>query len=118
MPLKSVLEKTVKKARTKIDSIKADLKNYHSTVRPRLTTEDLINAESEFGRLIFGPIPAGHRREFFEHKKNVWIWHESWPNQFGDIEQMTIRYEVRPNGVFKRSSGGIYQKIEATCNPT
>lgn len=111
MPFKDVLKDTAKKARTKIEAIKSDLKNYHSTVRPKLTTEDLINAESEFGRLIFGPIPAGHRREFFEHKKNVWIWHESWLEN-GAEKEITMRYEVRPNGVFKKPAGGMYVQIK------
>ena len=28
----------------------------------RLSYEDLVNAESELGRTLFGPIPVGHRR--------------------------------------------------------
>ncbi|MBR0431207.1 hypothetical protein IJJ05_02885 [Candidatus Saccharibacteria bacterium] len=78
----------------------------------RLNYDDLINAESKLGRTLFGPIPVGHQREFFKHKNNVWIWHESWTNQIGNIEQLTIRYEVRPNGVFKKLNEGFYQKIE------
>ncbi len=78
----------------------------------RLTYNDLINAESALGRTLFGPIPAGHQREFFVAKKNVWIWHESFTDQFGISKEMTIRYEVRPNGVYKRSNGGNYEKIQ------
>lgn len=76
------------------------------------TYEDLINAESALGRTLFGPIPEGHNREFFAAKKNVWIWHESWKDKFGAIQDMTVRYEVRPSGVFKRAGQGNYQKIE------
>ena len=78
----------------------------------RPTYEDLINAESELGRTLFGPIPIGHQREFFVAKKNVWIWHEYWTDQFGKLQEMMIRYEVRPTGVYKRPNGGKYQKIE------
>lgn len=78
----------------------------------RLTYEDLINAESELGRTLFGPIPEGHQREFFESKKNVWIWHEGWIDALGAAQEMTVRYEVRPNGVFKKPTGGSYEKIE------
>lgn len=78
----------------------------------KLSYEDLINAESELGRTLFGPIPAGHKREFFEHKKNVWIWHENWINELGQEQGITIRYEVRPDGVFKKAAGQNYQKIE------
>lgn len=71
----------------------------------RLTYDDLVNAESEIGRTLFGPIPAGYQREFFEHRKNVWIWHESYVDAAGVAHEMTVRYEVRPNGVFKKVSG-------------
>ncbi|MBQ1373335.1 hypothetical protein IIY66_00825 [Candidatus Saccharibacteria bacterium] len=78
----------------------------------KLSVEDLINAESELGRTIFGPIPAGHQREFFALKKNVWIWHENWSDKFGKLQEMTIRYEVYPTGVYKKPNGGKYQRIE------
>ena len=78
----------------------------------KLTYEDLINAESALGRTLFGPIPAGHNREFFAAKKNVWIWHESWTDNLGALQDMTVRYEVRPTGVFKRANQGNYEKIE------
>ena len=72
----------------------------------------LIDAESALGRTLFGPIPAGHRREFFEHKKNVWIWHDSWLDEKGGTQGVTIRYEVRPAGVYKKYEGGNYTRIE------
>ena len=78
----------------------------------KLTLDDLINAESELGRTLFGPIPVGHRREFFTARKNVWIWHENWTDQFGHLQEMTVRYEVHPTGVFKKAPGGNYKKIE------
>lgn len=75
------------------------------------TLEDKINLESELGRTIFGAIPAGHQREFFEHKKNLWIWHESWLDS-GVEHSITLRYEVRPDGVFKKMNGSPYYKLE------
>lgn len=78
----------------------------------KLTYSDLINAESALGRTLFGPIPEGHNREFFAARKNVWIWHESWKDKFGGLQDMTVRYEVRPTGVFKRAGQGNYEKIE------
>ena len=74
------------------------------------TRDDLINAESELGKTIFGPIPDGHERAFFEQRKNVWIWHESWLEQ-GRRKDSMIRFEVRPEGVFKRMDGGKSQVI-------
>ena len=73
---------------------------------------ELINAESELGRTLFGPIPDGHQREFFEHKKNVWIWYDGWLDEKGGTQGITIRYEVRPTGVFKKYVGGNYTRIE------
>ena len=78
----------------------------------RLSYDELLNAESAIGRTIFGPIPEGHQREFFEYRKNVWIWHESFVDPNGVMQEMTVRYEVRPNGVFKRPGNGNYRKIE------
>ena len=79
-----------------------------------LSYEDLMNLESKWGGTIFGPVPAGHQREFFEHKKNVWIWYESWLDAAGMQQEMTIRYEVRPSGVFKRATGQKYEKLAGT----
>lgn len=76
----------------------------------RLTRADLINAESALGRTLFGPIPDGHRREFFQYRNNVWIWHESWTDATGPKEA-TVRYEVRSDGVYKKPLGGRYTKL-------
>ena len=78
----------------------------------KLSYDELVNAESAIGRTIFGPIPAGHQREFFEFRRNIWIWHESYVDPSGVMQEMTVRYEVRPNGVYKRPGNGIYHKIE------
>ncbi len=83
-------------------------KNYSN----RLTLPELINAESAIGRTLFGPIPVGHQREFFTSRRNVWIWHESWTDQLGRVQKYTVRYEVRPEGVFKRTDQSPYQRIE------
>ena len=77
-----------------------------------LINSEYINAESAYGRLLFGPIPYGHQREFFLHKKNVWVWHDSWLDEVGNTQGVTIRYEVRPTGVFKKHAGGTFTKID------
>jgi hypothetical protein len=71
--------------------------------RKTISIDDLINAESALGRTIFGPLPDDYQREFFHHNKNVWIWHEAGT---------TIRYIVRPHGVFKKLPGQPYTKLE------
>ncbi len=77
----------------------------------RLSYSDLIGLESNYARSLFGPVPDGHRREFFKDRKNVWIWYEGWTNSVGNLQEITVRYEVRPSGVFKRVDGEKYQKI-------
>lgn len=90
---------------------KVTLKIRPDTVRPKLTESDLINAESALGGTIFGKIPAGHRREFFRFRENVWIFHENWTEN-GKTLESTITYEVKENGVFKSPLGKEYVKIE------
>jgi hypothetical protein len=63
--------------------------------RPKL--QDLINLESELGRVVFGRLPAGARREFFYHGNNLWIFHEE---RLGEAP-LTISYEVRADEVLK-----------------
>lgn len=77
-----------------------------------LTHADLINAESRLGSTIFGPIPAGHRREFFHDRQGVWIWHEDWQDATAGERELTVRYEVRKSGVYKKISAGNYFKLE------
>lgn len=74
----------------------------------------LINAESRLGSQIFGPIPEGHRREFFHDKQNIWIWHEAWTDENAHARQLTVRYEVRKTGVYKKVSAGAYFKLEGS----
>jgi hypothetical protein len=82
------------------------------TYTNKLSYDDLINAESALGRTLFGPIPIGHQREFFKHKDNVWIWYESWLDEAGKEQTITIRYEVCPAGVYKKVAGSGYKKLE------
>ena len=78
----------------------------------RISPAELLDFESSYGRTLFGPIPEGHRREFFEHKKNVWIWYEKWQDTTGEMSEVTIRYEVRPAGVYKKIAGRAYERID------
>ena len=50
--------------------------------------------------------------KFFKHKDNVWIWYESWLDEAGKEQTITIRYEVRPAGVYKKVAGSSYKKLE------
>ena len=80
--------------------------------RRRPSRAELINAESKLGSTIFGPVPEGHRREFFHDKDNIWIWHEDWLDQTNQLHHMTVRYEVRPSGIYKKISAGRYIRLD------
>lgn len=67
---------------------------------------ELMRRESEIGRKLFGPIPAGVRREFFCLDSHTWIWHEE---NAGDVK--VTRYLVKENDILKSVNGGQYHKI-------
>jgi hypothetical protein len=77
----------------------------------KLTERDLVNLESRLGRTIFGPVPAGHRREFFNIDKGTWIWHEQWLDKNQKKHQQTTRYEVSLKGVLKVQPGLKYSYL-------
>ena len=71
--------------------------------RRKEAERSLINAESRLGRTVFGYIDDNYPRQFFCVEKNVWIWFE---------KGVTMRYEVRKNGVFKKVDNGKYYRID------
>jgi hypothetical protein len=77
----------------------------------KITERDLINLESRVGATIFGAVPHGHRREFFNLDPDTWIWHEEWLDEEGSLKQQTIRYEVSRKGVLKVLAGPRYAII-------
>ncbi len=72
---------------------------------------DMIRREAKIGGKLFGPIPAGHQREFFCLDAHTWVWHESWHDAQGKQQSVTTRYEVRPNGVLKVQNDKAYQSL-------
>ena len=74
---------------------------------------DLLRREAKIGGKLFGPVPAGGRREFFCLDENTWIWHEEWIDSSKKKRVRTTRYDVRPNGVVKSQNGKHYQKVTA-----
>lgn len=71
----------------------------------------LIRQEAKIGGAIFGPVPAGHRREFFCLDEHTWIWHEEWDDSEGKRQVVTTRYDVRPNGILKIQGNQPYQPL-------
>lgn len=80
--------------------------------RNKLTKRDLIRMESKIGSQLFGPIPAGHRREFFYLDNDTWVWYEEWLDDNNKRHALTTRYEIRPNGVLKVQDGQPYAVVE------
>ena len=74
---------------------------------------NLIRHEARLGGQVFGPVPAGHRREFFCLDKHTWVWHEEWVDAHGQRHVQTTRYDVRPSGVMK-SQGSVYKPVSDT----
>jgi hypothetical protein len=77
-----------------------------------LTERELLKLESEVGSKLFGPVPAGHRREFFCLDNRTWIWHEEWIGQDKKLQTSTVRYEINDTGVLKVQEGARYSYLE------
>lgn len=71
----------------------------------------LIRKEAKIGGELFGPVPAGVRREFFCLDERTWVWHEEWTDARGQRQIRTTRYDVRPNGILKAQDGQNYQPL-------
>ena len=78
----------------------------------KITERSLIERESEIGRELFGPIPAGHKREFFCLDPQTWVWHEEWRDENNTLRTSTTRYEVQPGGILKVQPGRVYKYLE------
>lgn len=80
--------------------------------RSRPTRRQLIQRESEIGGQLFGSVPEGHHRQFFNLDSTTWIWYEEWTDEKGVPQSLTTRYEVHPNGVLKVQDNAPYYFIE------
>lgn len=78
----------------------------------KLTERELIELEAEIGGKLFGPIPAGHRREFFCLDEHTWVWHEEWVDENKHRQVTSTRYEIHDNGILKAQDGKVYKFIE------
>lgn len=75
-----------------------------------VTEKDLIRMESKIGGTLFGPVPEGHRREFFCLDEHTWIWYESTTNpKTGEVTTLTTRYEIRGDRIIKAQDGQPYR---------
>lgn len=71
----------------------------------------LLREEARMGGELFGPVPAGHRREFFCLDRHTWVWHEEWIDERGMPKTLTTRYDIRPQGILKSQGTNSYQLV-------
>ncbi len=82
------------------------------TIRPsrailkqKPSRHDLINREGDIGGRLFGPIPEGCTRKFYNQDHDTWVWYEEWTDEAGLSASVTTRYEIHPSGVLKDQDG-------------
>ena len=80
----------------------------------KMTERELIQLESNIGRELFGPIPKGHRREFFCLDETTCVWYEEHRDDNGKTISSTTRYEIQGNKVLKAQDAARYSYIEGT----
>lgn len=73
--------------------------------------QKVLRQAAKTGGAMFGPVPAGHTREFFCLDKHTWVWHEEWIDQNGKRRVVTTRYDVRPGSVLKSQGNQTYQGL-------
>jgi hypothetical protein len=84
----------------------------HQATLKQRSERELIQKESEIGRDLFGPVPKGHRREFFCLDEKTCIWYEEYKDEKGKTVQSTTRYEIQGDKVMKAQEGARYSFIE------
>ncbi|HET6924528.1 MAG TPA: hypothetical protein VFH39_01710 [Candidatus Saccharimonadales bacterium] len=72
----------------------------------------LLHYGARVGGDVFGPIPKGHRREFFCLDERTWVWHEEWTDPTTkQYHVVTTRYDVQPQAILKSQGSNSYQKL-------
>jgi hypothetical protein len=78
----------------------------------KMSERELIQLESNIGRELFGPVPKGHRREFFCLDEKTCIWYESYKDANGKDVEETTRYEIQGDKILKAQGGARYNYLE------
>lgn len=75
---------------------------FHVWQQSRATRERaLIKREAQVGATVFGPVPAGHYREFFNLDRTTWVWYEQWTDDTNREQRLYTKYEFQSRGVLK-----------------
>ena len=96
------------------DPILKSANNTCDTNRPlqKISVRELMQAESEIGARLFGPIPYGHQRSFFNVNETTWIWYESWKDPITREEHsLTTKYEITPEKIIKTQGQAKYEEV-------
>jgi hypothetical protein len=72
-------------------------------------TRDLLRREAVIGGQMFGPLPKGASRQFFQLEKHTWVWVEQWTIK-GQRHTKTTKYLVKPAELLKSVNGGHYER--------
>lgn len=88
------------------------LKMPKSLTSKTVTERELIQRESNIGRELFGPVPAGHRREFFCLDEKTCVWYEEYKDDQGKPVTHTTRYEIQGDKILKAQNGAKYSYLE------
>ncbi len=73
---------------------------------------ELIYQESEIGGRLFGPLPSGHYRQFFNLDRYTWVLYEEWTDENNEIQSITTSYEVHDKGILKVEENRRYYYLE------
>ena len=89
-------------------------RNNQANEREQMQTaiyRSMLKREAAIGGSLFGPVPAGGRREFFCLDESTWIWHEEWIDESGQKQIRNTRYDLRPESILKAQNGQGYQMV-------
>ncbi len=89
-----------------------DVRLPHLSLRMRPTLRQLIQRESDLGGKLFGQVPEGYHRQFFNLDLTTWVWYEEWVGDDGKPQSSTTRYEIHENGILKVQDKTPYYYIE------
>lgn len=85
-------------------------KNVHNDDRKQLNiTRDLLRREAEIGGSLFGPVPKGNKRQFFQLQKHTWVWVEQYTVD-GQQRTKTTKYLMKPTELLKSVDGSHYER--------
>lgn len=81
-------------------------KFYAKDHNPETIRHQLIKAEAEIGKNVFGPVPKGVNREFFCLDRDTWVWQETVNGR-----TRVTKYKIKKNEIIKSVDGAQYERV-------